>query len=913
MKRFLIVCTTVVWMFGCAGACLSQGKPDYLDTSLPTAARVKDLMSRMTLEEEVSQIVVPSAAIDRLGVPEYDWRGECLHGEYTGDGVTCFPQAIGMGATFDPDLIHQVASAISDEAVAQHHWLAKQGKSTFRDNFTYWSPNINLYRDPRWGRGQETYSEDPYLLSVMGVAFVTGLQGNDPKYLKVASAPKHFGVHSGPDEIRTHFCAEVNAHDFWDTYMPAFEAAVKEAKAAGIMAAYSGINGVPCHANRTLLDDVLRKTWGFDGFVVSDGGGVGLLQRGQHYTRDVEDTAKTALMAGVDLENQRSTYPSLVKLVKENIVPESRIDEALARLLTVRFRVGLFDPPEMVPYTKLPYSLVGCEKHRQLALRTARESIVLLKNDGILPLAKGKYGRIAVIGPAADTPEDLYGNYFAGKPKSPVSLLEGIRNAAGNAEVIHAAGCGYTELLDSGAIPAAVLTPAGEPTGKHGLKAEYFDNTELKGKPVLTRIDQTIDFDWGERSPFRPPAHQSNPPKAVPADAFSVRWTGKLVPIKSGHYDLTLGSDDGSRLYLDGKLVVDNWRNGAANRGSYQVDLQAGKAYDLRVEYFDSRAKAYIHLSWKNTADRPSDFADAVDAAKQVDLVIATVGLRQNMSSEGRDWNSYALPGVQQKLLEALKATGKPLVVVLIGGNPIDLNWEHENANAVLQTWFPGQEGGTAVADVLFGKYNPSGRLPVTYYKSIEQLPSATSYAMKERTYRYFTGEALYPFGYGLSYTTFKYSGLAIARSRIQTNGSVEVTAKVTNTGRRAGDEVVQLYVSKDDRPDYAPLRQLRGVRRLSLKPGQTRTVTFKLTPKDFALVNERGDLAVSPGSYTIWVGGRQPEAKSIAQPTTTGILSGKITLSGKVNYLAKDRPFPSQEASTATVDVGRLPPRRGA
>lgn len=912
MKRFLILCAAMVAIMRCMGPCWCEVKPAYLNTSLPIPARVSDLISRMTLEEKVSQIAVPSAAVERLGLPEYDWRGECLHGEYTGDGVTCFPQAIGMGATFDPDLIHQVASAISDEAVAQHHWLVKQGKSTFRDNFTYWTPNINLYRDPRWGRGQETYSEDPYLLSVMGVAFIKGLQGNDPRYLKVASAPKHFAVHSGPDEIRMHFRAEVNAHDFWDTYMPAFEAAIREGKAAGIMAAYSGINGVPCHANRTLLDDVLRKTWGFDGFIVSDGGGVGLLQHGQHYTKDAADTARTALMAGIDLENQRSTYPTLVKLVRENVVPESRIDEALARLLTVRFRVGMFDPPEMVPYTKLPYSLVGCEKHRQLALRTAHESIVLLKNDGILPLAKSKYRKIAVIGPAADSPEDLYGNYFAGKPRAPVSLLEGIRNAAGAVEVVHAPGCGYTELLDSGPIPSAVLVPARGPSGKHGLTAEYFDNPELKGTPVLTRADQNIDFDWGERSPFRPPAHQSDAPRAVPADNFSVRWTGKLVPVKSGRYDITLESDDGSRLYFDGKLVIDNWRNGAANKGSYQVDLEAGKEYDLRVEYFDSRIKAHVHLNWKNTSEQSGPFSEAVDVAKQADLVIATVGLRQNMSSEGRDWNSYALPDVQQKLLQALKATGKPLVIVLIGGNPLDLNWEHANADALLQSWFPGQEGGTAVADVLFGKYNPSGRLPVTYYKSIEQLPDATNYAMKERTYRYFTGEALYPFGYGLSYTTFKYSSLAITPSKGTTDGSVSVTAKVTNVGKRAGDEVVQLYISKDERPDYAPLRQLRGIRRLSLKPGETGKVTFKLTPKDFALVNERGDLAVSPGSYTIWVGGRQPVAKSVAQAVTTGIVSGKVTLSGKVNYLAKDRPFPSREESISTGGAGRPQPHQG-
>jgi len=892
MKRASVLFAAAI-VLACVSPALGEAKPAYLDPTLPVQTRVKDLISRMTLEEKVSQIAVPSLAVERLGLPEYDWRGECLHGQYVGDGVTCFPQAIGMGATFDPDLLHRVATAISDEALARHYYRQKRGEETFRDNFTYWSPNINLYRDPRWGRGQETYSEDPYLLSIMGVNFVKGLQGDDPKYLKVASAPKHYGVHSGPDEIRNWFRAEVNAHDFWDTYMPAFEAVVEDAKAAGIMAAYSGINGVPCHANSTLLNDILRKTWGFDGFITSDGGGVNLLEVGQKYTTGAADTARAALMAGVDLENQRKDYPTLVQQVRDKLVPESRIDEALANLLTIRFRVGMFDPPEMVPYTDLPYSVVGCAEHRQLALQQARESMVLLKNDGILPLAAGKYKKIAVIGPAAEVAEDLYGNYFAGKPTNPVSLRDGITKAAGpGSKVACIRGCGYVELLDAGTIPAAVLIPEGGQPGQHGLKGEYFDNPRLSGQPVVTRVDQTIDFNWGERSPIRNPAQQTNAPKGIPADDFSIRWTGKLVPIESGRYQLNLGSDDGSRLYFDGKLVIDNWRNSADNKGAYQADLEAGKQYDLRVEYYESRLNAHVHLSWKNTTQPVVAFADAVKAAKAADLVIATVGLRQNMSSEARDWPSYALPEVQQKLLEALKTTGKPMVIVMIGGNPIDLNWEHKNANALLQAWFPGEEGGTAVADVLWGKYNPAGRLPVTYYKSIDQVPDATDYSMKGRTYRYFTGEALYPFGYGLSYTSFKYGGLKVT-PEAKTDGEVEVAATVTNTGKRAGDEVVQLYVSKDERPDYAPMRQLRGVRRVSLKQGETKTVTFKLTPKDFALVNGKGDLAVGSGTYTIWVGGKQPEAKSVAQASTTGIVSGKVTLSGELNYLAKDRPFP--------------------
>jgi len=897
MKRYPAILATAL-LIVCVSPCLCEQKLPYLDVTLPTAARVQDLVSRMTLEEKVSQIAVPSEAIDRLGIPSYDWRGECLHGQYTGDKVTCFPQAIGMGATFDSDLIHEVASAISDESVALHYELVRQGKSTFRANFTYWTPNINLYRDPRWGRGQETYGEDPYLTSIIGVSFIRGLQGDNPKYLKVASAPKHYAVHNGPDEIRTHFRAEVNPHDFWDSYMPHFEAAVKEGKAAGIMAAYSGVNGVPCHASYTMLTSILRKTWGFDGFIVSDGGGVGLLEGGQKYTKDAADTAKTALEAGIDLENQRGTYPTLVKQVQDKIVSEKRVDEALSYLLTTRFRLGMFDPPEMLPYAKLPYSLVGSPAHRSLALKTARESIVLLKNNGILPIEKGKYKKIAVIGPAAEYAQDLYGNYFAGNPSAPVSILEGVRKAAGTGtEIAYSAGCGYVEPLDSGVIPSAVLIRAGGKPGEHGLKGEYFNNPDLQGKPMLTRVDKQIDFDWGTNSPTPEPPSQAKGLDWInmPNDHFSVRWTGKLVPVESGLYDLTLGSDDGSRLYLDGKLVIDNWHNGAKNKGVYEVELKAGKEYDLRVEYFESLVKANVRLSWKNAADAVGGFTDAVNAAKESDLVVATFGMTRGMATEGRDWPTYALPPVQQKLLEALKSTGKPMVVALIGGNAIDLTWVEKNADALIESWFPGQDGGTAVADVLFGTYNPSGRLPVTFYKSISQLPDATDYAMKDRTYRYFKGQVLYPFGYGLSYTSFKYSDLTITPRGADTKGTVLVTATVTNVGKRAGDEVAQLYVASDQPRSIDPMRQLKGIQRVTLKAGEMRTVKFTLPPKSFALVDEKGDLRVDAGAYTISVGGKQSGADSIADAITTGVVSGKVTLAGNTNYLAKDRPFPKQ------------------
>jgi len=698
MKRLLVLFIAVL-LLACLSPVYSEQKLPYLDPTLPVAVRVHDLISRMTIEEKISQIVVPSTAIARLGIPEYDWRGECLHGLWSGEGVTCFPQSIGMGATFDGNLIHEVATAISDEARAQYHYLESHGLSSFRTKLTYWAPNINLYRDPRWGRGQETYSEDPYLTEIMGVNFVRGLQGDDPKYLKVACTPKHYAVHSGPDTIRTHFCATVNPHDFWDSYMPHFEAAIKEGKAAGVMAAYSGVNGVPCHANHVLLDTILRKLWGFDGFVVSDGGGVNLLMTNHKYTHTPADTAKATLEAGIDLENQVKDYPELVKLVREKAVSEKRVDEALTNLYTIRFRLGMFDPPEMVPYTKLPYSLVGCPKHHRLALQTARESIVLLKNDGTLPIERGKYKKIAVVGPFADSAKLLYGNYFAGNPSSPVSILDGIREATGpETEVVYAPGCPFADgdILNRNPIPAEDLIPDGAAPGQHGLRAEYFNNKNLTGKPALTRIDHQVNFNWKTNAPA----------KGLHADNFSVRWTGKLAPTVSGHYRIMLSGDDGIRLYLDNKLVIDQWQNGNSNKGVYEIDLTAGKQYDLRVEYYEAAVQANVHLGWENDAvidDNP--LATAVKTANEADIVIATVGLRSDMSTEGRDWPSYALPATQQKLLEALKATGKPVVVVLIGGNALDLTWEHQNVDAMLQAWFPGEEGGRAVADVIYSAH----------------------------------------------------------------------------------------------------------------------------------------------------------------------------------------------------------------
>src|SRR5215204_2628648 len=820
----------------------AQGpKPDprapYLDPALPLGRRVDDLVSRMTLEEKVSQMMNGAPAIPRLGVPEYDWWNEALHGVAFNGVATVFPQAIGLGATFDPRLVGRVADVISTEARAKYHEAQRRGDRARFRGLTFWSPNINIFRDPRWGRGQETYGEDPYLTGRLGVEFVKGLQGDDPRYLKVVATPKHYAVHSGPEPARHRFDAE------------------------------------PACASTHLPGDILRREWGFDGYGVSDCGAIDDIFRRHNFTKTPEEASAVAVKRGTDLECG-DTYRALVAAVKQGQISEGEIGTAVKRLFEARFRLGMFDPPASVKYARIPFSENDSPAHRRLALEAARESVVLLKNEkNTLPLRKDLKS-IAVIGPNADDVQVLLGNYN-GQPSRATTPLEGIRqHVSPQTKVLYAQG---TTLAALSGVPVP-------PSALRGLKAEFFANRKLEGAPVLTRDEEAVNFDWG----------MSGPAPAVPADDFSARWTGKLVPNVSGKYRLGATADDGLRVYLDGKLIVEDWTEHAPTTRTGEVTLEAGRSYDLKFEYFEGRIGAVAKLVWQppalQTAGAP--YAEALDVARQADAVVLVLGISAQLEGEemnvsepgfaGGDRTDINLPARQQGLLEAVAATGKPVVLVLLSGSALAVNWAQEHTAAIVEAWYPGEEGGAAVADVLFGDYNPAGRLPVTFYKSVEQLPPFDDYRMAGKTYRYFKGDPLYPFGHGLSYTTFKYDNLKFASKRYTAGQNVELSVEVRNTGARAGDEVVQLYVTDAEGSAPVPVRALKGVRRVHLKPGERRRVGFTLTPRDLSLVDERGRRLLEPGEFRISVGGKQPGFKGSADTATTGVVDGSFNLTGK-------------------------------
>ena len=863
-------------------ATTQEAKPDpsaaYLNPKLPVEQRVDDLISRMTLEEKVSQMMNAAPAIPRLGIPQYDWWNEALHGVAFSGVATVFPQAIGLGATFDPQLVNRVANVISDEARAKYHEAQRRGNYNRFYGLTFWSPNINIFRDPRWGRGQETYGEDPYLTSRLGVAFVKGLQGDDPKYLKVVATPKHYAVHSGPEPERHRFDAAASERDERETYTPAFRATVREAHAASVMCAYNRTNGEPCCANTHLLGDLLRGEWGFNGYVVSDCGAIDDIYKRHNFSKTAEEASALAVKRGTDLECGDS-YKALVNSVKQGLISETEIDRALKRLFTARFRLGMFDPPEMVRYAKIPFSENDSAAHRQLALEAARESIVLLKNENnTLPLRKDLKS-IAVIGPNADDVQVLLGNYN-GQPSRATTPLAGIRqHVSSKTKVLYALGTPLTEIS---AIPVPASALSG-PNGERGLKAEYFANKTLAGPPVVTRVDPEVNFDWG----------MSNPAPGIPSDDFSARWTGKLVPDKSGKYRFGAIADDGVRVYLDGKLIAEDWTDHAPATITGEVTLEAGRSYDIKMEYYESKIGAVARLAWQppavNTGAPP--YAEAVAVAKQADTVVLVLGLSSRLEGEemnvsepgflGGDRVNINLPSRQQGLLEAVAATGKPLVVVLLSGSALAVNWANEHAGAIVQAWYPGEEGGTAIADTLFGDYNPAGRLPVTFYKSVDQLPPFENYHMDGRTYRFFKGEPLYPFGHGLSYTRFKYSEFTVSSPRSPATEKVTVSATVENAGTRAGEEVVQLYVTDEAASVRVPIRSLAGIERVYLKPGERRVIRFTIEPRQLAVITDDGRTMVEPGEFKVTIGGKQPGFTGTADAGTTSYVEGHFSVTG--------------------------------
>jgi beta-glucosidase len=851
----------------------------WLDASASFETRAAALVAQMTLEEKAAQMQNAAPAIERLGVPAYDWWNEGLHGVARAGQATVFPQAIGLAATFDVPLMGQVATTISDEARAKHHQFIREGSHDRYQGLTYWSPNINIFRDPRWGRGQETYGEDPYLTARMGVAFVQGLQGDDPVYRKLDATAKHLAVHSGPEADRHHFDARPSKRDLYDTYLPAFEALVKEGQVDAVMGAYNRVYGESASASRFLLRDVLRRDWGFKGYVVSDCWAIVDIWKHHKIVPTREAAAALAVRNGTELECGQE-YATLPAAVHQGLISEAEIDDAVTRLFTARMRLGMFDPPERVRWARIPASVNQAPAHDALALTAARESLVLLKNDGVLPLSR-TLKRIAVVGPTADDTMALLGNYF-GTPAAPVTLLQGIRDAAKGVEVRYARGVDLVEGRDDpGATPlieAAYLRPSAD-SPERGLRGEYFRTPDLSGTPALVRTDAQIGFRWDRGSPTDNllARGEAAPGQGIPNDGFSIRWRGQLLPPVSGRYRIEAAADDGFRLYVDGKRVLDHWTNSDRLRADgVDIDLQAGRAYDLKLEYYDAERDAGVRLGWRMPGAKPP-FEEALDAARNADVVVFVGGLTGDVEGEemtvnypgfaGGDRTDLRLPATQRALLEALHATGKPVVMVLTGGSALAVEWAQANLSAILMSWYPGQRGGTAVGEALFGDVNPGGRLPVTFYTADQAMPAFDDYTMEGRTYRYFRGTPLYPFGHGLSYTRFDYGKLTLDASRIADNATLKVKVDVANTGKRAGDEVVQLYVRRREAKPGDAQQALRGFQRVHLAAGERRTVAFDLDAQQALRQYDeaRGAYAVPPGVYEVRVGSSSADIHATA------------------------------------------------
>jgi beta-glucosidase len=877
----LAFCGTA-WMAGAQDAAKpSDQKPAYLDPSLPAEQRAADLVHRMTLDEKATQLLNQARAIPRLNVPAYDWWSEALHGVAV-NGTTEFPEPIGLAATFDPANIHQMAIAISTEGRIKHAQDMRAGHSNIFEGLDFWAPNINIFRDPRWGRGQETYGEDPFLTAHMGVAFVTGMQGDDPNYYRVISTPKHFAVHSGPESTRHKADVTVSKHDEIDTYLPAFRAAVTEGKADSVMCAYNSVNGQPACANQFLLQDQLRGKWGFKGYVVSDCGAVTDIFNGHHFTKSQPEASAISLQRGMDNEcgdffakvTDDHDYKPYLDAVKEGFLKESDIDVAVTRLFTARMKLGMFDPPDMVPYNKIDEKELDSREHRDMARLLANESMVLLKNDGTLPL-KTSGVKIAVIGPLADQTKVLLGNYN-GVPSHTVSVLEGMRAEFPQASIRYVPGTMFLGH-DASPVPGNLLTTGGKP----GVSASYakFDMAAMmnpaapKPTPVATRIEPTLDA-----------AAHPVPSEAADLKPLVIHWEATLTPQETGDYDLGLAADGSFRMSVGGKELTTGYNTSSDSPKLGRLHLEGGKPVTIEVDYVPiATAPPAARLMWSKINLTPSP--DAVAAAKDADIVVAVVGITSELEGEemqvnepgfkGGDRTSLDLPKPEQDLLEAVAATGKPLVVVLTNGSALGVNWAKEHANAILDAWYPGEEGGAAVAETLSGRNNPAGRLPVTFYTDVSQLPPFEDYSMKGRTYRYFAGTPLFPFGYGLSYTTFSYSGLMVPSGAVDAGSPVVAEVTVTNTGHRAGDEATQLYLEFPAVPG-APLRALRGFQRIHLDAGASQKVRFELRARDLSMVTEAGEPIIAEGQYVVSVGGGQPH-------TGAQVVSGTFNIKGKL------------------------------
>ena len=876
--------TTVSFAQNASVSTPEQGSADlanaaFRNPALPIDKRVDDLVSRMTLEEKVSQMVHTAAAIPRLGIPEYNWWSEGLHGAAREGYATVFPQAIGLAATFDPDLLHQEAGIIATEFRAKYYARVKEkGYSDWFHGLTVWSPNINIFRDPRWGRGQETYGEDPFLTAQMGVAYVTGLQGDDPKYLKALATPKHFAVHSGPEPTRHEVDIQVSNHDLEDTYLPAFRATVT-AGAGSVMCAYNAIDGKPACAQPMLLQEHLRDDWHFQGYVVSDCGAASDIALHHHYAKTLEQGMADAVKSGMDIicawpaQQIAMERDAVLKAAQTGLLSKDDIDRAVKRLFTARMKLGMFDPPESVPFSTITMADNDTEEHRQLALKAARETLVLLKNsDHLLPLAK-KYKTIAVIGPNADSVDPLLGNYN-GTPSKPVTIVAGIKKRFGAENVIYAQGSSLTGPPVEPVPGDALKDNSGQP----GLTGTYFHGTLRAGTeaqqqtPVMTRTDREINFVWSDGA------------SPVLKEDFSVRWTGTLTPSKTGDYLIGFTGTDAFHFWLDNQLIGESWRSDTSKTRLKMVHLEAGHAYSVKAECEQEGSSGLARLVWHE----PGDNNDYTEAVQKADLIIAVLGLAGELEGEempihiegfaGGDRTSIDLPRAQQELLEKLVASGKPVVLVLMNGSALAVNWADQHVPAIVEAWYPGEEGGTAVAEALAGDFSPSGKLPLTFYKSVDQIPAFDDYNMKGRTYRYFTREPLYPFGYGLSYTNFDYSNLSFNKNSVGAKDDVVASIDVKNAGSMASDEVVQIYFAHPNAKG-APLRALAGFRRVHLEAGETQKVQITIPNRNLSFVDEAGARRIAPGTVQVWAGGGQPVTRT-GLPKAAGV-SGSFKITG--------------------------------
>ncbi|WP_237651258.1 glycoside hydrolase family 3 C-terminal domain-containing protein [Xanthomonas graminis] len=829
--------------------------------------RAAALVAKMTREEKVAQAMNAAPAIPRLGVPAYDWRNEGLHGIGRNGYATVFPQAIGLAASWNTALLEQVGTVTSTEARAKFNLAGAPGKDhPLYAGLTMFSPNINIFRDPRWGRGMETYGEDPYLTGQLAVGFIHGLQGDDLTHPRTIATPKHLAVHSGPEPGRHAFDVDVSPHDLEATYTPAFRAAIVDGRAGSVMCAYNALHGTPACAADWLLNGRLRGDWGFTGFVVSDYDSVDDMTQFHYFRADNAGSSAAALKAGDDL-NCGHAYRDLGKAIARGDADEALLDKSLVRLFAARYRLGELQPQRKDPYARLGAKDVDSAAHRALALQAAQQSIVLLQNrNATLPLRPGL--RLAVIGPNADALAALEANY-QGTSAAPVTPLLGLRERFGAANVRYAQGAPLAAGV-SGMIPETALRSDGKP----GLRGEYFDNVDLAGTPRTQRQDRVVSFNWDHVAPA----------KGVDKDRYAVRWSGELLPPGPGDYTLSVrvarsldyDDHDPVRLYIDDQLVVaGNAEDKHVPAGMHNAD---GRNVETLLHFDDTRPRRIrlelehrgqdkgLRLEW--LAPAAPQLAEAERAVAQADAVVAFVGLSPDVEGEelridvpgfdGGDRNDLALPAAQQALLERAKASGKPLVVVLMSGSAVALNWAKQHADAIVAAWYPGQSGGTAIAQVLAGDVNPGGRLPVTFYRSTKDLPAYVSYDMKGRTYRYFKGEPLFAFGSGLSYTRFAYAAPQLSATTLQAGANLQVRTQVRNSGTRAGDEVVQVYL-EFPQGAQSPLRTLVGFQRVTLQPGETRDVQFELTPRQLSDVDRAGQRAVQPGDYRVFVGGGQP------------------------------------------------------